>query len=65
MRSSFGTNFELRRSVVLCTKSRMAFLADPSFHEGCGSSAAVETRLIAPKAAIAADVLNRSLRLIP
>ena len=62
--SPFETNFELRWSVVSCTKSRMAFFAGPSFQEGSGSSAALATRLIAANAATAAEVLNKSLRFI-
>src|ERR1700733_10688367 len=42
MRSSRGTKFELPLSVVVSTKSRIAFLADPAFHEGRGSAAAAE-----------------------
>ena len=37
MRSSGGTNFGLVRSVVACTKSRIACLAGPSFQDGSGS----------------------------
>src|ERR1700722_13391253 len=41
MRSSRGTNFGLARSVVSRTKSRIACLADPSFHDGNGPLEAV------------------------
>ena len=34
MRSSGGTNFGLARSVVARTKSTIACLAGPSFHDG-------------------------------
>ena len=37
MRSSGGTKFWLAASVVAFTKSRIAVLAAPSFHEGSGS----------------------------
>src|ERR1035441_7692575 len=41
MRSWGAPNFGLALSVVVLTKSRMACLAGPSFHEGSGSTAAV------------------------
>src|SRR4051812_43536799 len=41
MRSSGATNCGLLFSVVFLTKSRIAFFAGPSFHEGSGSVAAV------------------------
>ena len=43
MRSSGGTNFGLPCSVVARTKSTMACLAGPSFHEGSGSWARATT----------------------
>ena len=43
IRSSGGTNFELLSSVVVLTKSMIAFFADPSFHEASGSAPAAET----------------------
>src|SRR5277367_5842083 len=64
MRSAGGTNFELDLSVVARTNSRMAFFAAPSFHEGSGFSAVIDTRLTDPKTAIAADDLITSLRVI-
>src|SRR5882757_5337278 len=39
MRSAGGTKFVLPESVVVWTKFTMACLAEPSFHEGNGSSA--------------------------
>src|SRR5436309_11066533 len=42
----------------------MAFFAGPSFQDGKGSFAALDMPLIPPMAAIAADVLSKSLRLI-
>ena len=36
MRSSGGTKLGLARSVVACTKSRIACFAGPSFHEASG-----------------------------
>src|SRR5277367_5117879 len=64
IRSAGGTNFGLDLSVVARTNSRMAFFAAPSFHEGNGFSAAIDTRLTDPKTAIAADDLITSLRVI-
>jgi hypothetical protein len=50
MRSSEGTNFGLARSVVSHTKSRIACLADPSFHDGNGPLEAVWADAKADKA---------------
>jgi hypothetical protein len=41
MRSSGGTNFGLLLSVVVLTKSMIAYLAGPSFQEGRGLASAV------------------------
>jgi hypothetical protein len=42
--------------------SVIAFFASPSFHDGSGPSAALETLLMALKVAIPTDPLNKSLR---
>src|SRR5208337_1097027 len=65
MRSSGGTNFELFLSVVVLTKSIIACLAGPLFHDGSGSpSRAKDGTLKLPAAMIAADPFIKSLRVI-
>src|SRR5271154_4953629 len=62
MRSAGSTYLELDLSVVSRTKARTAALAGPSFHDGSGSSAALENWLVAPTTAIAADPFIKFLR---
>src|SRR5215472_9269905 len=64
MRCSARTYAGLDWLEVARTKSRMAFFAGPSFHEGSGSSDAEDTGPTAPAIASAADPLNKSLRVI-
>src|ERR1700722_468929 len=70
MRSSGGTNFGLARSVVSRTKTRIACLADLSFHDGNGPleavSADAETNKGgADKAGSNANVVSRVRRSMP
>ncbi len=50
IRASGGTNVGLDWSVVACTKSTIACLAGPSFHEGSGSVCANACALMASTA---------------
>src|SRR5271156_673507 len=62
---SFGSTYlELDFSVVSLTNEMIAFFEAPLFHEGRGSSSARDTLLKAPRTAVVADTLNRSLRVI-
>src|ERR1700733_12368094 len=70
MRSSGGTNFGLARSVVSRTKSRIACLADPSFHDGNGPLEAVSADAEtdkggADRAGSNANVVSRVRRSMP
>src|SRR5208282_386779 len=61
-RSLGSTYFELDFSVVSLTKELIAFFEGPSFQEGSGSSSACVTWLKAPRTAVVAEPLIRSLR---
>src|SRR5262249_35552501 len=66
MRSSGGTNFGLERSVVARTKSTIACLGGPSFHEGSGSpcASADEGSIIPDKPGSSARLDSRGRRLM-